>query len=125
MNYKESIIKSYINFYNNFDIDGMLGALDENIVFENVSNGEVNVVLNGIDEFRTQAEQSKNLFSNRRQTITAITDTDEQTTIKIAYHATLATDLPNGMKKGDELNLTGISVFKFAGDKIVYIRDES
>ncbi|WP_454803654.1 nuclear transport factor 2 family protein [Mucilaginibacter phyllosphaerae] len=125
MNYKESIIKSYINFYNNFDIDGMLGALDENIVFENVSNGEVNIVLNGIDEFRTQAEQSKSLFSNRRQTVTAVTDTDEQTTIKIAYHATLATDLPNGMKKGDELNLTGISVFKFAGDKIVYIRDES
>lgn len=125
MNCKESIIKNYINFYNNFDIDGMLGTLDENIVFENVSNGEVNIVLNGIDEFRTQAEQSKSLFSNRKQTITAITDTDEQTTIEIAYHATLATDLPNGMKKGDELNLTGRSVFKFAGDKIIYIRDES
>ena len=122
---KENIVKNYVNAYNNFDVNEMMADMDQSIVFENVANGKVNMTLNGLDEFKAQAEEGKNLFSSRQQTIKGFTHTNEQTEIEIAYHAVLAIDLPNGMKKGDELNLSGRSIFKFSGDKIVKITDIS
>ncbi|MFD0766672.1 nuclear transport factor 2 family protein [Mucilaginibacter lutimaris] len=121
----ESIVKSYIEAYNKFDIEGMLIHMDEAVVFENVSGGEVNMTLNGIEEFRNQALQAVDLFSSRKQTIANLTQAVNQIIIDIAYHGVLAIDLPNGMKQGDELNLTGRSTFTFAGDKIIRLRDES
>jgi hypothetical protein len=122
---KEAIVKNYVNAYNNFDVNGMMAEMDQSIVFENVSDGKVDMTLNGLDEFKAQAEQGKNLFSSRKQTITRFTHSNEQTEIEIAYHAVLAIDLPNGMKKGDELNLSGRSIFKFSGGKIIEITDIS
>jgi hypothetical protein len=37
----------------------------------------------------------------------------------------LAKDLPNGLKKGQELNLSGKSIFKFSGNKITSLTDLS
>ncbi|GGH22773.1 nuclear transport factor 2 family protein [Mucilaginibacter phyllosphaerae] len=125
MQKQQNIIKSYINAYNNFGIDGMLATLDESIVFENITDGKLTMTLKGINEFKIQAEYGKALFSSRRQTITDFKDASQHTEIEINYHAVLATDLPNGMKKGHELNLKGRSIFKFTENKIVYIRDES
>ena len=122
---KEIIVKNYVNAYNNFDVNGMIADMDQSIVFENVSGGKVNITLNGLNEFKAQAGQGKNLFSSRQQAIKGFTHTNEQTEIEIAYYAVLAIDLPNGMKKGDELNLNGRSIFKFSGDKIVGITDIS
>jgi hypothetical protein len=121
----ETIVKNYVSAYNSFDVNGMMADMGESIKFENISDGKVNMTLNGLDEFKAQAEQGKNLFSSRQQTITRFIHTNEQTEIEIAYHAVLAIDLPNGMKKGDELNLSGRSIFKFSGGKIVEITDIS
>jgi hypothetical protein len=122
---KETIVKNYVSAYNSFDVNGMMADMGESIKFENISGGKVDMTLNGLDEFKAQAEQGKNLFSSRQQTITRFIHTNEQTETEIAYHAILAIDLPNGMKKGDELNLSGRSIFKFSGDKIVEITDIS
>jgi hypothetical protein len=46
-------IESYIRAYNGFDVEKMLSNLHENIEFENVSNGEVNLRTDGIAEFKT------------------------------------------------------------------------
>ena len=56
---KETIVKNYVNAYNNFDVNGMMADMDQSIVFENVANGKVNMTLNGLDEFKAQAEQGK------------------------------------------------------------------
>jgi hypothetical protein len=48
------------------------------------------MTLYGLDEFKAQAEQGKNLFSSRQQTIKGFTQINEQTEIEIAYHAVLA-----------------------------------
>ena len=34
-------------------------------------------------------------------------------------------DFPNGLKKGQELNLIGKSIFEFDGDKIIKLTDVS
>jgi hypothetical protein len=123
-NYK-SIVENYIKSYNNFDVNGMVTDLDDTVLFENTSEGNVDMTLTGIEEFRAQAEQAKGFFTTRRQTITAMTEAANEISTQIAYHAVLAVDLPNGMKKGDELNFTGKSTFTFLGNKIIVIKDES
>jgi hypothetical protein len=122
---REEIIKAYIDAYNNFDIEKMLTHLDEQIKFENISNGITNMTLTGLNSFRKQAEQAKDIFTTRRQTIKSWIHQDNLTEIEIGYEAVLAIDLPDGLKKGDNLNLQGKSIFKFSGDKIIELTDIS
>lgn len=121
---KEQLITSYVKAYNAKDVSAMLANLAENMVFENQSNGEITMRLEGLEAFRQQAEEAKTLFTEREQTITGFQHSDDdQTEITISYKATLAKDLPNGMKKGDVLELSGKSVFTFSGNKIVKLED--
>ena len=125
MKHRERIINNYVNAYNNFDIDGMLTDLDQSVKFVNISSGEVNMTLNGLSAFKEQAIQAKDLFSIREQTIKSFKHFDDHAEIEIAYSAVLAIDLPNGLKRGDKLNINGKSTFKFSGDKIIEITDIS
>ncbi len=125
MDVKEQIITNYINAYNNFDVASMIKDFTENIKFENVSGGVVNMTLNGLTEFSQQAEQAKNLFSNRKQTILSFNHLENQTEIEIDYQGVLAIDLPNGLQKGAELNLKGKSIFIFEDNKITSLTDIS
>jgi SnoaL-like domain len=125
MKQREDIIINYIDAYNSFDVDKMLTDFDPSIKFENISNGTISMTLTGLSEFRKQAEQAKSLFSKRQQTIKSYKHEGEQTEIEIDYQATLAIDLPNGLKQGDELNLVGRSIFQFFNDKIIALTDIS
>lgn len=125
MTNREQIIKNYIEGYNQFDVEKMIADLSNDIIFENVTNGEVNMSLNGIEQFKEQAEQAKNYFSSRTQTITTFHHFESITEIEIDYQAVLAMNFPNGMKQGDELNLKGKSVFEFSDDKISKLIDIS
>ncbi|HXS57927.1 MAG TPA: nuclear transport factor 2 family protein [Hanamia sp.] len=122
---REKIVNNYIDAYNNFDIERMCANLDENIKFENISNGVSNMALQGLTSFKKQAEQAKNLFIARTQTIISWTHQENLTEIEIEYNAVLAIDLPNGLKKGENLNLRGKSIFKFSGGKIIELIDIS
>lgn len=125
MQSQEQIIHNYITAYNSFNIDKMLEHFDEAIVFQNISNGEINMKLEGLEAFRQQAEQAKNLFEQRKQTITSFEHRNNETEVHIDYYAVLAVDLLNGLKKGDELNLRGKSIFQFSGEKIIALTDSS
>ncbi len=122
---REKIISDYIEAYNHFDVERMLFHLDEALLFENSSGGEVNMSLNGLAAFKAQALEAVNLFSERKQTIISWKHDEQVTEIEISFHAVLAADLPNGLKKGTELNLQGKSVFKFSADKIIGLKDIS
>ncbi|RYU95269.1 nuclear transport factor 2 family protein [Emticicia agri] len=125
MQQREQLIQHYIESYNNFDVDGMLKNLDENVQFENISGGEVNLSIKSLSAFRQQAENAKAFFSSRKQTIKNFQHEANQTEIEIDYHAVLAIDLSDVLKKGDVLDLKGKSVFKFAEAKIIAITDIS
>ncbi len=122
---KRSIIQEYLHFYNTFDIDGMISVIHSDIVFKNVYYGEVNATAFGIDEFRSLAEQSKQLFSSRKQTMLKFQAKDDQAFIDVAYEGVLASDLPNGMKAGEALRLNGRSEFTFRDGKIHRLKDIS
>jgi len=123
MTERESIIKNYVDGYNTFNVDKMVVDFDENVIFENIQNGETNMSLSGLTEFREQAEQSKNYFTKRTQTIKSFSHLDNVTEIEIDYYAILGMDFPNGLKSGQELELKGKSIFEFFGDKVIKLTD--
>jgi ketosteroid isomerase-like protein len=123
-NHKE-LIDRYLAAYNIFDIDGMLALLSSDIRFENYSGDQLTAQASGIVEFRQLAEQSKALFSEREQRITALELSEDSAIASIAYRGRLAADIPNGPKAGTVLDLHGKSEFWFNGGQIIKIVDRS
>jgi len=122
---KRNLVESYIHAYNAFDIEGMLLCLRDDVSFENISAGAVNATARGREQFRSLAEQSKTLFSKRKQIIENFAEKDGMLSADISFTATLAADLPTGEKAGDTIVLTGCSEFTFEDGKIASIRDMS
>lgn len=119
------VIENYVKSYNEFDVTGMTKDLSEDVVFENVSNGNVDLRTEGITAFTQQAESAKQYVKQRNQTVESWEFNGPKVTIKIDYKAVLAIDLPNGLKAGDSLELKGESEFEFVNSKINCIRDKS
>lgn len=124
-NIEEDIIREYVKAYNNFDIESMLKSLHPEIEFINISNGEINLRLSGIDQFREQAEKAKNIFSRRHQEITSFSRPLDSVEVEINYRGTFAIDLSDQIRKGDDIELKGKSVFKFKDEKIIQLTDMS
>ncbi len=122
---KRTLIDHYLDAYNAFDVEGMMATLHPDVEFENVSGGEVNASASGADAFRQMAEQATELFTSRQQTVTAFDPSGPGASVEIDYEGVLAADIPNGMKAGETLRLTGRSEFEFADGQISRIRDIS
>jgi hypothetical protein len=123
-NQKDSI-ERYLAAYNAFDIEAMLAQLDPAIRFENFAGGQLTAEASGIEAFRALAEQSKNLFSEREQRITALVRQDGMLVADIAWRGRLAADLPDGPPAGTLLEMRGRSEFAFGAGGIVKIVDRS
>jgi len=121
----QKIIENYIDAYNSFDIDRMLVDMHEDIRFEDISNGEINLTTKSIAELRDQAEKVKHLFKERKQKITDIKFDADKVEVKIDYHGILAVDFSNELKKGDTIELKGTSIFRFKDNKIIELKDIS
>ena len=120
------LITSYVEAYNRFDVAGMLACLHDDIVFQDVSVGEVTLTTRGKAEFEVQAEQATHYFTQREQRIVdwELLGGDELA-IHIDYTGVLAVDLPDGLPAGGTLRLQGRSVFRFTADKIISLTDYS
>jgi hypothetical protein len=81
------------------------------MIFENIQNGETNMNMTGLTAFRQQAEKAKAYFTERTQIIKSFVHSENTTEIEINYSAILGMDFPKGLKKGQELNLVGRSIF--------------
>jgi hypothetical protein len=120
---QEEIVKDYIDGYNQFNVDKMTANFDDAVVFKNVQNGSVTLSTTGLMAFKQQAEKAKEFFSQRTQTIKSFKHTGNQSEIDIDYYAVVAVDLPNGLKKGQELVLSGKSIFEFHNDRVIKLTD--
>ncbi|MBC3539238.1 nuclear transport factor 2 family protein [Rufibacter sediminis] len=123
--HSKQVIQHYIAAYNAFDVQGMIRDLHQDIVFENISNGVVNLRTEGIEAFTSQAEAAKQYFSQRQQTVDSWSFQENNITAAITYEARVATDLPNGMKAGDTVKMTGQSEFRLKDGLIIGITDKS
>jgi hypothetical protein len=120
-----ALIDHYIDAYNRKDIEDMLKGVHPQVEFKNISAGVVNASTNGVAELRTLAQQSLSLFSERHQKIESFELQDHVAVATIAFRAVVAADLPNGLKKGQVLNLSGRSEFEFQDGTISKITDIS
>ncbi|MQT11281.1 nuclear transport factor 2 family protein [Segnochrobactrum spirostomi] len=119
------IIEHYITAYNGRDVAAMLRCLTDDVHFVNRSGAEITAETVGIEAFAALAEQGVAFFSERRQEVTNAIVGAGHATLKIAYRATVAADLPNGWKAGQEIALEGVSLFTLRADKIAAITDIS
>lgn len=121
----QQLVEAYIEAYNRFDVAGMVAHLHDDVVFRNISNGELNLTTTGKAAFRQQAEQATQYFSQREQRVTNWATTGHRVEVAIDYRAVAAIEFPNGLKPGDTLQMQGKSVFEFADGKIISIEDIS
>lgn len=119
------LINRYIVAYNAFDVDGMLAVLHPEVEFRNLSGGETTASADGAEQFRHLAEQSKGLFSSRRQEVTSLRVDGDTATADIRFEGVLAADLPNGSRAGEVLRLDGRSEFGVRDHRISRIVDHS
>jgi hypothetical protein len=122
---KRTLIESFIEAYNRFDVDRMVSFMHPECSFRNVSAGVVNASTEGIQQFRELAESSKAIFSSRCQTIMGYSEEADAITVDIAYEGVLSVDLPNGLKAGQTLRLTGRSVYELRDGLIYKLTDYS
>ena len=79
----------------------------------------------GVAELKTLAQESLSLFSERRQVIESFEVVGCRAIASIDFRAVIASDLPNGLKKGEILNFSGRSEFEFQDRAISKITDIS
>ena len=120
-----ALIERYIAAYNQMDIDEMMLTLHPDVEFRNISGGAVNASASGAAELSALARQSLALFSERHQEILTFEVHGAWAVASIAFRAVVARDLPNGLKKGQILSLSGRSEFEFREGAISRITDIS
>lgn len=120
---KRILIERYLHAYNAFDIDGMLATLHDDIEFSNVSRGERNVNIVGKEQFRHLAEHARRLFSSRRLTALSYRLDVEPVIVEMRLSGVIAFDLPDGLSRGETLELDGRSEFAFRNGLICRILD--
>jgi hypothetical protein len=120
-----TLVDRYIDAYNRMDIPAMLLTVHPDVMFKNISGGSVTASANGIAELRALAEQSLPLFTERHQDILSFEANETKAVASIGFRAVVANDLPNGLKKGQVLSLSGRSEFEFSDGAISKIIDIS
>jgi len=126
LNKRTDKIFKYLEAYNEMNVESMITDFTDEITFINIMNGEKSMELQGILKFKRQAIVALSYFSEREQSIESMTHTHNSTEIVINYRAIAAIDFPNGLKKGEVINLKGKSVFEFSADgKIIRLTDIS
>lgn len=117
-------VRAYVDAYNARDVEGMLRALAEDVHFQNITSGTVNVETNGIGAFADLARTGATAFQERRQEIVACIVVGDRAMIEVDYSAVVGADLPNGWKAGQALRFRGKSYFELRDGRIVRIVDE-
>jgi hypothetical protein len=122
---KLALVQRYIAAYNDFDVDGMLATLHDDVRFENYVGELLTASSEGIAAFRTLAEQGRDMFAEREQRITGVERAHGVLIASIAWRGRPARDIPDGPRAGALLELAGRSEFSIADGRIVRIVDRS
>jgi len=118
-------IVGYIDAYNSKNVPAMLETLADDVIFESVNSGVSDLTLAGKVAFTTLAEQSIQAFSMRSQSVRHAVVGRDAVALEIDYAAIVATDLPNGWKQGQRIDLRGVSFFELRNGLISRLTDFS
>lgn len=119
----KKIVDLYYKSYNEFNIGGMIKNIHEDIVFQNIADGEVNFELKNKESFKKQIEQAFALFKNREMKIIEQKFGDNMVENKIQFKGVLAMDVSDELKKYDLIKVQSKVIFKFKNGKIISIEE--
>lgn len=119
------IVQRYIAAYNAQNVEAMLACLTDDVRFENLSDGTVTAATTGKEAFARLAGQSVGLFSEREQVVEGCIAAGPRVALRIRYSATVAADLPNGWRAGQQVGLQGASFFTLRDGLIAELADIS
>ncbi len=125
MNKQEELIGLYIKGYNAFNMKKMLAPLHSKIVFENYTEDELTMKLEGLKAFKKRAQKGFEVYSKRKQEILSIDHEEGRSVALVNYSTTFKVDIGENMKKGQTVNISGKSIFSFQDDRIIKIEDYS
>jgi hypothetical protein len=120
-----TLVDRYIDAYNRMNVDEMLLTVHPEVEFRNIAGGVVNASASGVAALKALAQHALALFSERHQDILTFEADRSRAVAGIAFRAVVANDLPNGLKKGHVMHLTGRSEFEFRDRTISSITDIS
>ncbi|MFN4128108.1 nuclear transport factor 2 family protein [Pannonibacter indicus] len=118
-------IETYIDAYDRKDAGGMMMCLAGNVVFQNISGGEVTAEALDKQSFAQMARFGASAFETRHQKVLNAITVAGTTLAKTGYTAAVAAGLPDGWKAGQKPAFSGASAFRTEGGKIISIVDES
>jgi len=118
-------IADYIRAYNAREVDAMLACLADDVRFENWTGDALTAAAPDKAAFEELARVGAAAFAERRQTVTNAITVADTTAVEIDYTATVAQDLPNGWKAGQQLAFKGASCFQLRDGLIARIVDQS
>lgn len=119
------LVNEYIAAYNSFDLDLMLSNLADEIVFKNIVDGQANLSILGKSGFKEQALQAMAVFSERNLSVLDTKEDSNTVEVSIHYSGVLRIDIPQGGRKGDQVEIDGKSIFDIYEGKIYSIQDIS
>lgn len=117
------LVESYIKAYNAKDVPSMIALLDEEVIFENISSHSGWIQTQSKKEFEHLAVRSLAYFSERKQTIRFLIESENAVSVEIDYTAVFAADFPDASKAGQTLQMRGVSIFEIRENKITRISD--
>lgn len=117
------IVRRYLDAYARRDVDAMLATFADDVVFEHLSNASPPVRTEGLAALEALARQSVGLFSARRQVVVDAVVQGDHVAVRVRFEATVAAELPNGWRAGQEIVLHGASFFTLRDGRIARLVD--
>lgn len=116
---QKQIIESYLQACNDLNVGAIVSHVHDNLLFQNISNGEVTIETKGKAAFTEQAEMTKTFFQERMITPLAWKESDEVVIVDVDYKAILAISFSETLQPGDNFEVVGQMIFGFDSDKII------
>ena len=107
------IVQKYITAYNNFDIEGMMSYMHTDCIFESKTNGKLTFSTKGKHSYRLICAAAKNNYIFRKQIIEGFRTIGESVEVDLYFKASLALDIPELGKKGEQIAFETKSIFEF------------
>jgi steroid delta-isomerase-like uncharacterized protein len=119
-----SVVSSYLDAYNRFDVETMLNCVSEDVVFENISNSGSSLRIEGKGSFAELARQAADAFSHRKQSVRNSVSAGGEVALEIEWEGTPRFDMGD-FQAGVQASLRGASFMTISNGKLSRIADLS
>lgn len=125
MQKREKIINDYVAGYNTFDIEKVAADFDENIKFTSIINGEVTLLIKGLNIFEKHVTKKRASSIVISRKIKSFKHHRAETEIEIESFTIISLGLHEVEKVKNVRKLQSRIIFKFKGTKIIEVIDIS